>query len=215
MVVYIFLLLAPAVTFIFLRLKYAVLDLEESVKTFGSLYEGLRNRQSILTWTAFQMIRRLVLATVIGTLYSYPGLQLLICISTSLAILMYYAITKPFSDNLSTRIEFLNEFVILLNYSFLSMFTEVYGNGFEQPSNEFLQARQHIGLFLISTIGLIILVNMIVALKDLMLQICGVVKLVIEKAKEKFLIKKVEKVPIDIDLLNKISEPDIARSHHS
>jgi hypothetical protein len=122
---------------------------------------------------------------------------------------------QAFLDNLSTLIEFLNEFVILLNYSFLSMFTEVYGNGFEQPSNGFLQARQHIGLFLISTIGLIILVNMIVALKDLMLQICGVVKLVIEKVKEKFIFKKIEKMPIDIDPLKKISEPDIARSHHS
>ena len=80
---------------------------------------------------------------------------------------------------MTTRIELLNESVILLNYSFLCMFTEVYGTGQEQPPNEFLQARQNIGSFLISTLALIILVNMVVALKDLMLQVCTAVKLVI------------------------------------
>jgi hypothetical protein len=42
-VVYVILLLAPVVTFIFLRVKLAKLELEESISTFGSLYEGLKN----------------------------------------------------------------------------------------------------------------------------------------------------------------------------
>ena len=172
------------------------------MNTFGSLYEGLRNRQPILTWTSIQMIRRLVLATTIGTLYNFPGLQLLICLVTSLAILVFYAKSQPFSDILTTRIEFLNEYVIILNYSFLCTFTEVYGTGgLEQPPNEFLQARQNIGLFLISTLGLIILVNMLVALKDILLQLCGVAKQVIQMIKEKFCIQKIEKEPIGTILI--------------
>jgi hypothetical protein len=69
------------------------------------------------------------------------------------------------------------------------MFTEIYGTGgLEQPPNEFLQARQNIGLFLISTLGLIILANMLVALKDILLQLCSVAKQAIQKIKEKFCI---------------------------
>lgn len=166
------------------------------------------------------MIRRLVLATTIGTLYNFPGLQLLICLATSLGILIYYAKTQPFSDVLTTRIEFLNEYVIILNYSFLCMFTEVYGTGgLEQPPNEFLQARQNIGLFLISTLGLIILVNMLVALKDILLQLCSVAKQAIQKIKEKFCIQKIEKEPIDLiqikEQQQKLSEGDFRRSNHS
>jgi hypothetical protein len=43
-VVYAILCLAPVATFIFLGAKYAKLELEESISTFGSLYEGLRNK---------------------------------------------------------------------------------------------------------------------------------------------------------------------------
>jgi len=89
-VVYTFLFLAPMASYFFLRINYAELDHEKSVSTFGSLYEGLRNRQSILTWASIQMIRRLILATIIGTLYNYPGLQLLVCLATSLSILLFY-----------------------------------------------------------------------------------------------------------------------------
>jgi hypothetical protein len=103
--------------------------------------------------------------------------------------------SKPFSEVLTTRIEFMNEFIIFLNYSFLCMFTEVYGTDLEKPSNEFLEARQNIGFFLISTLGLIISVNMSIAFKDIFIQVCGVLKQVIEKIKEKLCFKKVEKVP--------------------
>jgi hypothetical protein len=75
------------------------------------------------------------------------------------------------------------------------MFTEVYGTGLEKPSYEFLEARQNIGFFLISTLGLIISVNMSIAFKDIFIQVCGFLKQVIEKIKEKLCFKKVEKVP--------------------
>jgi hypothetical protein len=81
------------------------------------------------------------------------------------------------------------------------MFTEVYGTDLELPSKDFLQARQNIGLFLIQTLVIIISVNMYVALKDIFMQACGVLKGVIdkikEKIKEKFDNKIVEKVPIE------------------
>ena len=81
------------------------------------------------------------------------------------------------------------------------MFTEVYGTDLELPSKDFLQARQNIGLFLIQTIVIIISVNMYVALKDIFMQVCGVLKAVIDKIKEKIRekldSKKVEKVPIE------------------
>jgi hypothetical protein len=81
------------------------------------------------------------------------------------------------------------------------MFTEVYGTNLEQPPKDFLQARQNIGLFLIQTIVIIISVNMYVALKDIFMQVCGVLKAVIDKIKEKIRekldSKKVEKVPIE------------------
>ena len=81
------------------------------------------------------------------------------------------------------------------------MFTEVYGTNLEQPPKDFLQARQNIGLFLIQTIVIIISVNMYVALKDIFMHVCGVLKAVIDKIKEKIRekldSKKVEKVPIE------------------
>lgn len=50
--VYIMLFLAPIAVFVFLRVKYEQLDRLERVSSFGSLYEGLRNKFSILTWAA-------------------------------------------------------------------------------------------------------------------------------------------------------------------
>jgi len=99
----------------------SVLETNEFKETYGNIVEDLKVKKGRL-WPRYYypiyLIRRLVYAVVLIVLIDYPFIQLwLIIFVTTIPILLYLSIVRPFDKLLDNILNIYNEAVVLISYS--------------------------------------------------------------------------------------------------
>eukprot|EP00347_Sterkiella_histriomuscorum_P020819 403336344 len=116
----------PFISGYFLYYNHEKLKRESFAAKYQTLYEGLRiDSQIAAQYQILNMIRKLIQITAFMIFDEYAFLQFFTLIFTSLGMIMYIILVKPFDDEFIYRMELFNEFtVIAIMYSMIC-FSEI------------------------------------------------------------------------------------------
>lgn len=123
-------IIAPLFVAIFYYRNFAKFEDEEFVKTYGSVYEGLKTTdRSVIVYTIYFMIRRAAFASISVFVYRHVMVQLGLATVITLLSACYLLQFKPFAEPLLNRLEMVNEvttlFLISVTYTFTDLFKSV------------------------------------------------------------------------------------------
>ena len=108
-----------------LTFKRKSLGEENSINTFGTLYNDLRTDSFLpLLYNIIQTLRRLLIASLAIFVKQHPFLQVQLVVLHSILTLAYLILVKPFTKPLQNKLEIFNESCILLSSYSLFFFTD-------------------------------------------------------------------------------------------
>lgn len=152
--IFVAVLLYAGFSLVFLQLRFASLNNEESTARFGDLYLGVKtkDRTAVLFPFVF-MLRRLLYASILVFWSQQNYFQIQTIIFKCSLIMIYTGYFRPFSKRLSNWIELMNDALTVLCSYFLIIFSNVVSD----PYTRYVSGWPLIGL-----VCFIILINLLV-----------------------------------------------------
>lgn len=148
--------------------------------TFGTLYKELRAYSKFaLLYNVVYMVRRLAFVLIALALPKYPFAQAMLVILSSILVLIYVILARPFSIQSLNRLEYFNELCILIASYHLLIYTDF---DFSSPHDSVelhLQIQYKAGWSMIAITSVNIIANMIV----IMVETVGNLRLAFIKAR--------------------------------